>query len=270
MAIALLLHGTSNAKRLAGCWLHECVRISPETDGGLKVETLSFVRRTLAALAACAALCAMPVAKADTLQTITWAAAAPGYEYFSVTTDNNIPTGGFKGIWNGHPIIFWCYELTQYFSLGGTYTNDYTAYTPPIAPPSITPTQVTELSELFTEAFAHALDSDSNSAAFQLAIWKIEYETAPGPLNLGTGNFDVTNNFGNTAAVTQANYWLAHLPNTGDYVITELYSPDHQNFIYGTFTLREAPEPSLLSLLGIALAALTLVGRWQSARRRGA
>jgi hypothetical protein len=245
-------------------------RMSPETDGGLIMKAVSFARRTVVALAACAALCAMPVAGANTLQTIGWASGNGFNEIFSVTTPtaNGVPTGGFTGKWNGTPIIFWCYELTQYFSLGGTYTN-YTAYTPPIAPPPITAGQVTELSELFTEAFAHALDSASNSAAFQLAIWEIEYETASGPLSLSTGNFHVTYN-GDTAALNQANTWLAGLPSTGDYTITELYSADNQNFIYGTFTLREAPEPPLLSLLGVALAALTLVWRWQSAGRRRA
>lgn len=217
----------------------------------------------------------MPIARADTLVTIGWASGNGYSEIFSVSTPtaNGVPTGGFTGIWAGHSIIFWCYELTQHFSLGGTYT-DYTAYTPPIPPPTITTGQVNELSELFTEAFAHALDSASNSAAFQLAIWEIEYETAPGPLNLNSGNFQVTYN-GDTAAVTQANTWLADLPSTGNYTITELFSPDLQNFVYGTpgtskcgSACLQAPEPSLLSLLGIALAALTLVWRWQSAAGR--
>jgi len=203
-------------------------------------------RRSIVAAAAGAALCAMPVARADLLHTIGF---ANGYETFSVTAPsaNNVPTGAFSGIWNGQPIVFFCAELTQYFSFGNNYT-DYTASNP--SGPTFT-----LLSELFTEGFAHALDSPDNSAAFQLAVWEIFFESGS-PTDLRGGSFHVLSDNGHSPTVDAANYLLTHLPSTGLYTITFLDSPAHQNFVFGTLNLREAPEPSPLSLVGIALTAM--------------
>ncbi len=212
-------------------------------------------RRALWAAAAGAALCVMPLARATMLHPTGF---ANGDQVFSVTAPsaNNVPTGAFKGTWNGTPIVFFCFELTQYFSFGNTYT-DYTASNPSGA-------TFTLLSRLFTEGFAHALDSTQNSAAFQLAVWEIEYETGS-PTDLRAGSFHVLSDNGHTATVNAANYLLTHLPSTGLYSITLLHSPDYQDFIYGTSTLRQAPEPSPLPLVGIGLAAMIFV----TLRRRG-
>jgi hypothetical protein len=213
------------------------------------------VRRAVLAATAGAALCAVPVAHADSLHTIGF---ANGSEIFSVTAPsaNNVQTGAFSGTWNGSPIVFFCFELTQYFSFGNTY-YDYTASNP--SGPTFT-----LLSELFTEGFAHALDSPDNSAAFQLAIWEILYENTS-PTDLRGGSFHVLSDNGHTATVNEANYLLTHLPSTGLYAITLLDSPEHQNFIFGTLSLRQVPEPSPLPLVGIGLAAMILV----ALRRRG-
>ena len=212
-------------------------------------------RRAVLTAAAGAALCAMPAAHADVLHTIGF---ANGSETFSVTAPsvNNVPTGAFSGTWNGQPIVFFCFELTQFFNFGNNYT-DYTASNP-------SGPQFTLLSELFTEGFAHAIDSPDNSAAFQLAVWEILEETGS-PTDLRAGTFHVLSDNGHTATVDAANYLLTHLPGTGLYTITLLHSPDHQDFIYGTVTLREAPEPSPLSLAAIGLAGMILV----TLRRRG-
>jgi hypothetical protein len=61
---------------------------------------------------------------------------------------------------------------------------------------------------------------------------------------------------GHSPTVDAANYLLTHFPSTGLYTITLLDSPAHQNFIFGTLNLHEAPEPSPLVLLGIGLAAM--------------
>jgi hypothetical protein len=211
--------------------------------------------RALLGAAAGAALYAMPLAQADSLHTIGF---ANGSETFSLTAPsaNNVRTGAFSGTWNGTPIVFFCFQLNQYFNFGTTYT-DYTASNP--SGPTFT-----LLSELFTEGFAQALDSTDNSAAFQLAVWEILYENGS-PTDLRDGSFRVLSDNGNTPTVDAANYLLTHLPSTGLYSITLLYSQAHQDFIFGTLSLREAPEPSPLPLVGIGLAAMIFV----TLRRRG-
>jgi hypothetical protein len=217
------------------------------------------VRRAAWAAVAGAALCATPLARAD----LVTGGFANGYETFSVTAPaaNNVPTGGFTGVWDGTPIIFFCFELTQYFSPGTTYT-DYTASNP-------SSPQFMLLGELFTEAFAHATDTPDNSAAFQLAIWEILYENTT-PTDLRSGGFHVLSDNGHTLTVNQANFLLTHLPSTSTYTITELYSREHQNFIFGTPTSHETPEPSPLPLLGIGLGAIVLVAARRRALRRRA
>jgi hypothetical protein len=63
------------------------------------------------------------------------------------------------------------------------------------------------LGELFTEGFAHALDSPTNSAAFQLAVWEIRYETGS-PTDPRAGSFHVLSDNGHTTTVDAANYLL--------------------------------------------------------------
>lgn len=212
-------------------------------------------RRAVLVAAAGAALFAMPLAQADSLQTIGF---ANGSETFSLTAPsaNNVRTGAFSGTWNGTSIVFFCFQLTQYFSFGTTYT-DYTASNP-------SNPKFTLLSELFTEGFAQALDSMDNSAAFQLAVWEILYESGS-PTDLRSGSFRTLSDNGYSATVDAANYLLTHLPSTGLYTITLLSSPAHQDFIFGTLSLREVPEPSPLPLVGIGLAAMIFV----TLRRRG-
>jgi len=140
---------------------------------------------------------------------------AAGSEEFSVTAPTTTANAGaFTGTWNGQPIIFFCFELTQYFQFGVPY-SDYVASNPSNA-------QFALLSRLFTEAFDHVLDNTDNSAAFQLAVWEILYD--PSPTSLSTGTFHVTNDFGNPQTVALATALLNNLPPVGTYSITWLHS----------------------------------------------
>ena len=217
----------------------------------------SIARYAMLAAAAGVGLCAMP-AKATTLY---GSGFANGYETFSVTAPSasGVPTGAFEGTLDGSPFVFFCVELTQYFNFGVTYT-DYTESQP-------SDSTFTLLSELFTEGFAHALDSTDNSAAFQLAIWEIRYEGGS-PTDLRNGTFQVLSDNGHTPTVDGANYLLTHLPSTGLYTITLLHSPDHQDFVFGSLTQRDAPEPLSIFLVGVALGAMALVWHWQFRRPR--
>jgi len=143
--------------------------------------------------------------------------------------------------------VFWCAELEQYFSFGNSYT--YTSSLPNNG-------TFTALGQLFAAAFGGALTDATHSAAFQLAIWEVIYDS---DRNLsGAGGFRVTG--GNSATVALAQSWLNSMSNYADtYDIYLLSNGQHQNFI----TTR-VPEPVTLLLFGTALLAMVLV-----TRRRG-
>jgi hypothetical protein len=219
------------------------------------------------ALAAGAALCVAPLALATSV-TLAPSGFANGSEQFNVSVPtvvdpNPLSTGAFTGTIDGNlpPIVFFCFELTQSFSFGSTYTYDDSVQSGG---------KFTTLSELFTEAFATSTASTLNSAAFQLAVWEILEETTPGSLSPGVsqGSFYVTNDHGNTTTVAAANALIAGLPNTPLYTIHLLHSDTNQDFIYGTPPLLlEAPEPASLLLIGAALAAMLFALRSVSQRR---
>jgi hypothetical protein len=224
-------------------------------------------RRVLMALAAGTALCVAPLALATSV-TLAPSGFANGSEQFNVSVPtvvdpNPLSTGAFTGTIDGNlpPIVFFCFELTQSFSFGSTYTYDDSVQSGG---------KFTTLSELFTEAFATSTASTLNSAAFQLAVWEILEETTPGSLSPGVsqGSFYVTNDHGNTTTVAAANALIAGLPNTPLYTIHLLHSDTNQDFIYGTPPLLlEAPEPASLLLIGAALAAMLFALRSVSQRR---
>jgi len=226
----------------------------------------SFVRRALMALAASVALCTAPLGLA-TIVTLVPTGFANGYESFNVSVPtvvdpSALATGGFAGTLDTtDPIVFFCFELTQSFGFGPSYTYDDEIESGG---------KYTTLSELFTEAFATSTFTTVNSAAFQLAVWEILEETTPGSLSPGVnqGSFYVTNDHGNTATVAAANALIAGLPSTGLYTIHRLINENRQDFVYGTFTLRqEVPEPAPLMLIGAAMIAMFAMRRRAAARR---
>ena len=205
-----------------------------------------------ALLAGAVALSVIPVAHATSLIGTGYSAVGSGP--VSVTAPSvSTNAGSFVGTWNGLPITFWCFELTQFFNFGVEYT-DYTE----------SPASNPDLARLFEEVggAAGATSSLVNSVAFQLAVWEIRYETTTLPnynLTAGTptsGNFFATS--ADPAAVAQANTWLQNLPLTSSYTVSLLHSESEQDFVYGTRPpLRQnLPEPSPLPLLALGVAAM--------------
>lgn len=197
-------------------------------------------------MGACAALLAAPLAQADFHPT----GYAAGSQQFGLSIGGSPNAGGFEGTWNGASLVFWCVELTQFFSFGGHYTD----YTPSAATNDL-------LSKLFTEAYGSALSSEANSAAFQLAIWEIIYDS--GDLHLDTGAFKVLNNHGHSATVTLAQSWLDGLTGaSAAYTLFFLNSPDHQDFVTASRVpvgTTQVPEPGTAALLLVALLAAGLM-----------
>ncbi len=201
------------------------------------------LKRALSGLAVCLALMLAPVAQAD-FQTNGYAIGA---QRFGLSFGGSPNAGAFTGTWDGDPIIFWCVELSQFFSFGSSYT--YSASLPNNA-------TFTLLGKLFTEAYGSALSDATHSAAFQLAVWEIVFDS--GSLNLGSGGFSVVNNYGNGATVTLAQQWLDGLANTPDnYDVYLLHNDKHQDFITGDRVKipGQVPVPAPLALLGAALVA---------------
>ena len=197
--------------------------------------------------------------------TLTPTGYANGSENFHVVVgspalNEDVAAGAFIGAQVGllpgpGTILFWCYELNQYFGFNNTY-NDYVAST--VTPPAA----ATALAELFTEVGGPgaAIATTDNSAAFQLAVWEIKYDTGNGPYELGSGNFQVTG--GSATTISLAQGWLDHLAafQPPKYDVTLLASPSAQDFVTATPTpLRSVPEPTPLPLFAAGLAALTVV-----------
>jgi hypothetical protein len=215
-------------------------------------------------------------ARADTLHPNGFIfTPADTYQVHRDATAQNVYVGGFEGSF-GSPaedIIFWCFDLDHTFSFGNNY--DYTQQA--IGDATLEHT----LARLFDEAYAQVTDADS-SAAFQLAIWNIRYDsdTTVSPPGSATNHFWATNpNPSSSTARNLANQWLANLNNyTGDgWDVTQLIStPDrsgnhHQNFITATYTSlqRDLPEPPASALALVALAGLVFTRQFRGKRARG-
>lgn len=216
------------------------------------------VRSALIAMGASAALCGFSSANASTLIGDGYANGSLGFTLTSTTVNpavNPVGAGGFTGHWDGQQILFWCFELTQTFGFGIPYTNDYVA----------SPLGNLKVAELFQEVggSAGAIATPQTSAAFQLALWEILYETS-GVYDLRNGTFQAA---GDAGALDLATSWLNSLPASSSFVITLLHSGDpgnHQDFLTdSSIPHLDVPEPATLALLGIGLMGMIF------ARRRG-
>ena len=226
--------------------------------------------RFLVALAGLsAALAFSPAAHADPLEATGF---VTGYQNVTLHSPNFVlgPTV-HAGAFELNPpagVEAYCIDIFQTLSFGTKYT-DYTKTTL-AADGNITAARKSEIAELFHGFYDTSLTSSTNSAAFQLALWEILYETSS-TLNVdGSDAADRGVNYATTpntpsSVITIADTWLANLGKfSNDLDGFTLYrSAYHQDLISYQ---GHVPEPASLSLLVAGLGVVTAVAR----RRRKA
>ena len=173
-------------------------------------------------------------------------------------TINGVGAGGFATTDGTSSFISWCVDILQYTYFGSA-VNDYTVIN---AATMFDAARANALGQLATQ-YLGSVTNTTTSAAFQLAVWEIVYETGSNPFTLASGNFKASNN---TNAINQANTWLGSLSGTSTYSTNVLQSGTRQDLL--TFTT--VPEPSMLALFGIGLAGLGFAKRKQAKKQQDA
>ena len=242
----------------------------------------------------CVVLAALAVAASAALgNAFSGAASQPGsltfggsstgsYATVSLSTDSggsyhNVLTGQFQGFFDpaseadapGHEaddfFRFFCIELTQFADTGpNTYTRN-------LGVPNATDSA--ELTRLFNQFYPNGATGtyysggsqtnfgnfpDTNaSAAFQLAIWEIWFDT-DNNLDLSTGAFRAN---GPSGVTSLAQSYLNAIGNGSTaapgWTLYEFNSPTKQDYLSVEHTgpIQQTPEPGTLILLGVGAFA---------------
>ncbi|MET3131464.1 hypothetical protein AAKU55_001726 [Oxalobacteraceae bacterium GrIS 1.11] len=206
-------------------------------------------------IAACCALGATQ-ARADTVDLTNWTYSGVNVNVHVADTHFNYAGqgGGFSGALNGAPIATYCLDLYQEFYFGGVYSN----YT--VGGGTLSSRAAQDIGRLVTQDGGKVVDANS-SAAFQLALWEVLYESPATAYNLNSGNF--TGSGGGTSTAL-ANSWLNGLGvgAASNVHVQRLYSAENQDFL----VITAVPEPSNYAMFGAGLGLLAFLSR----RKRGA
>jgi hypothetical protein len=100
--------------------------------------------------------------------------------------------------------VLWCFDIAQYVGDGVTYHQ--------VSDP-LGAERASLLNRLFS-SYYDKVDTTTEGAAFQVAVWEIVYENLAGPLSVDDGLFTAWNN---ADVVDQANSWLAEPREVKDY-----------------------------------------------------
>ncbi len=158
--------------------------------------------------------------------------------------------------------IAYCIDLAQTISFGTPYT-DYTKSSL-AADGVLSPLRKGEIAQLFHGFYTTSLLNTTNSAAFQLALWEIVFETGPSldvdGAHAATRGVNYASNPDTPGSViATADSWLAGLgafstDTTGLYTYR---SPEHQDQI----VYHRTPEPPTLIILGAGLGLIAFLTR---------
>jgi len=160
--------------------------------------------------------------------------------------------------------ISYCIDIFEGISFGTTYNN--VIKTPLAADSFILPISATrkgEIAQLYHSFYFDSLTSSTKSAAFQLALWEILYETSS---TLNVDGNDATHkgftdaNSPDTPAgvISQADTWLAGLGGSTD--TTGLFTYRRGDF-QDQLVYHPTPEPPAWVLLGAGLGVVAFLVR---------
>ena len=181
--------------------------------------------------------------------------ASINYNILSVAVSGTPGAGGFTTHLNGGPsFVSFCNDLYQTLSFGGGISG-YTAIDSGVFAFQ-NPTASVDLNKLFTAFGGVSTANSTNSAAFQVAVWEIVYETS-GSYNLTSGNASFS---GDAAAIATAAGWLGALGSVDAVDVTVFHSDANQDVVSSS----PIPEPGTYAMMAAGLAAMGFV----SLRRR--
>lgn len=223
----------------------------------------SIQRGTLALCLLSAPLIFAPAARADMIKVTGFAVGSQ-----TVSLVGPSPFGSrdvSAGAFSMNPpvgVLAYCIDIFQTISFGALY-SDYTT-TSLATDAQITAARKGEIAQLFHGFYTTSLTSSTNSAAFQLALWEILFETGP---TLSVDGGDLANKGATYAkspttppgVVLLADTWLGGLGSFSTDLggFTTYRSPEHQDQI----SYRPVPEPPTWALVFAGLGALGFMAR---------
>ncbi|MFD1694342.1 VPLPA-CTERM sorting domain-containing protein [Roseibium aestuarii] len=174
--------------------------------------------------------------------------------------DYTAQAGGFRLTDGVNNIIAWCLDLSNSLSLPGNYNTTETPFSNSYG---LTSTQKANVEKLFAANYATLdLNSNSQSAGFQLALWEVLYETSS-TFSLLNGAFEaVTRGRDATpsSVVGFANQFLSNLSGatTGKYAFTyyEGVNGRKGSHSQNLVSVTPVPLPAAGALLGFGLVGL--------------
>lgn len=188
--------------------------------------------------------------------TVRMTGFAMGHAAVDVSSDTHgtIGAGQLRGTLDGASFLTYCTDLGQSFGWNTTYSYTLAANGSTLG---FSAMQADRLGKLYTVAGGNP-DTTDKSAAFQLAVWEILYDTTAGDVT--SGNFRLLSG-GSTAQRTQTNAWLTAVLDpavTTSFSAQRLYSSVAQDFIIFTPLPGNVPvpEPAGVGLVVLALAGL--------------